>query len=151
MRGKKPKERDCYVLRMEDGTLVEVSKDIYQEWYQSHRRERYQREKNQKHGDCSLNALEEKNICFGMPFCVQEGVEETALRNICRDKVREALKELKESDARLIELLYFRELTVTDTAEICGCSRNTIRNRRKRILGELYRIMQKQGIQGGHF
>ena len=37
MRGKKPRERDSYVLRMEDGTLVEVSREIYLErgipWY----------------------------------------------------------------------------------------------------------------------
>ena len=35
MRGRKPKERDGYVLRMGDGTLVEVSREVYLEWYQS--------------------------------------------------------------------------------------------------------------------
>lgn len=42
MRGKKPKERKSYVLRMGDGTLVEVTREVYLEWYQSRRRERYQ-------------------------------------------------------------------------------------------------------------
>lgn len=151
MRGRKPKERDHYVLRMKDGTLVEVSREVYLEWYQSRRRERYQQEKSRKHGVYSLNELEEKGNCHGMPFRVQEGLEETVLRNICRDKVREALNRLPDSDAGLMELLYFREATVTDAAEICGCSRKTIQNRRKRILEELCRIMQEQGIQGGYF
>ena len=42
MRGKRPKERKCYVLRAGDGTVVEVTREVYLEWYQSRRRERYQ-------------------------------------------------------------------------------------------------------------
>ena len=151
MRGRKPKERDCYMLRMEDGTLVEVGREVYLEWYQSRRRERYQKEKNRKHGVYSLDEMEEKGDCRGMPFCVRDGLEETALRNICRDKVREALGKLPGPDAELIDLLYFREATVTDVAKMCNCSRKTIQNRRKRILKELGRILQGQGIQGGYF
>lgn len=151
MRGRKPKERDGYVLRMEDGTLVEVGREVYLEWYQSRRRERYQKEKNRKHGVYSLDEMEEKGICRGMPFCVCDGLEETALRNICRDKVREALGKLPEPDAELIDLLYFREATATDAAKMCNCSRKTIQNRQKRILKELGRILQEQGIQGGYF
>ena len=151
MRGRKPKERDGYVLRMEDGKLVEVGREVYLEWYQSRRRERYQKEKNRKHGVYSLDEMEEKGDCRGMPFCVCDGLEETALRNICRDKVREALGKLPEPDAELIDLLYFREATATDAAKMCNCSRKTIQNRRKRILKELGRILQEQGIQGGYF
>lgn len=73
------------------------------------------------------------------------------LRDICRDKVREVLKNLSAEDARLIELLYFLEITVTDAAQILGCSRKTIQNRRKRILKELCGKMKEQGIQGGYF
>ena len=82
---------------------------------------------------------------------VAEGLEETVLRNICRDKVREVLESLPAEDARLIELLYFVEATVTDTAKLFGCSRKTIQNHRKRILEELCRKMKDQGIQGGYF
>lgn len=82
---------------------------------------------------------------------VAEGLEETVLRNIFRDKVREVLGSLPAEDARLIELLYFAEVTVTDTAKIFGCSRKTIQNRRKRILKELHLKMKGLGIQGGFF
>lgn len=70
-----------------------------------------------------------------MPLCVRDGLEEEALRNICRDKVREALGKLPEPDAGLINLLYFKEVTVTDAAKMCNCSRKTIQNRRRRIRG----------------
>jgi RNA polymerase sigma factor (sigma-70 family) len=151
MRGRRPKERDCYVLRMDDGTLVEVGREVYLEWHQSRRRERYQKEKSKKHGVYSLEGLEEKAYCRKMPFCVHDGTEETALRNICRDKVREALGKLPKQDAGLIDLIYFKEVTVTDAAKMCGCSRKTIQNRRRRILKELRCILQGQGIQGGYF
>jgi len=82
---------------------------------------------------------------------VTEGLEETVLRNICRDKVREVLGSLSVEDARLIELLYFMEITVTDVAQLLGCSRKTIQNRRKRILKELFQKLQEQGIQGRDF
>ncbi len=151
MRGMHPKGRDHYVLRLADGTLVEVSREVYLEWYQSRRRERYQKEKGRKYGVCSLNKLKEKGDFSSAFVNVGEGVEETALRNICRDKVREVLENLPAEDARLIELLYFMEVTVTDAAQILGCSRRTIQNRRKRILKELFQKMQEKGIQGGYF
>lgn len=151
MRGRKPKERDCYVLRMDDGTLVEVSRNVYLEWHQSRRKERYQKEKSQKYGVYSLDELEERENYRGMPFFVHDGLEEAALRNICRDNVKEALGKLPESDAELIGLLYFKEVTVTEAAKMCNCSRKTIQNRRRRILKELGHILQEQGIQGGYF
>lgn len=151
MRGRKPKERDSYVLRMGDGKLVEVSKEVYLEWYQSRRRERYQKEKDRKRGVYSLDELEEKGSSQGMPFLVRDGVEETALRNIYRYKVQKALGKLPDADAGLMELLYFNGVTVTDAAKIYGCSRKTIQNRRKRILGELCQLLREQGIQGGYF
>ena len=151
MRGKQPKERDHYVLRMADGTLVDVTREVYLEWYRSRRRERYQKERSRKHGICSLDGLEGREKCSRHFRDVAEGLEETVLRNICRDKVREVLESLYAEDARLIELLYFAEVTVTETAKIFGCSRKTIQNRRKRILKELGRILQGQGIQGGYF
>lgn len=153
MRGKQPKEREQYVLRMEDGTLVEVTREVYLEWYQSRRRERYQKERNRKYGICSLNDLVDKgNFSKHFYFLdMAEGLEEMALRNICRDKVREVLEKLPAEDARLIELLYFFEVTVTDTAQILGCCRKTIQNHRKRILKELYPKMKEQGIQEEYF
>ncbi len=143
MKGKQPKEREHYVLRMTDGTLVDVTREVYLEWYQSRRRERYQKERSRKHGICSLDSLEGRGDGLRHFQDVAEGLEETVMWNICRDKVREILESFPAEDARLIELLYFAEITVTDTAKILGCSRKTIQNRRKRILQELRQKMME--------
>ena len=148
MRGKRPKDRDSYVLRMSDGTLVEVTREVYLEWYQSRRREKYQKEKNKKYGVCSLEQLAETG---GYAIPVKDSLEETVIRNICRDKIRKVLEELPEPDVYLIHLLYFEEVSVSKAAQICGCSRKTIQNRKKRILEELSQKMYRNGIVGGSF
>ena len=118
MRGKKPKERKNYILRTENETLVEVTREAYLEWYQSRRRERYQNEKK-------------------------------AVRSECLKKLKESLEQLPEQEAYLIYLLFFEEVTVKEAAQICGCSRKTIQNRKKRILKTLKNIMKELGIEGG--
>ena len=56
---------------MGDGTLVEVNREIYLEWYQSERRERYQRERDRKFGVCSIEGLHEK-ACRFLPALLLE-------------------------------------------------------------------------------
>ncbi len=146
MKGKPPKEREQYVIRMDNGTLVEVTRDVYLTWYQSLRRERYQEEQSRKHGVCSLNELEEKGDFFRKPANGGEGAEEIALRNIFRDEVYKAVCSLPVEDAKLITLLYFSEISVKDVAKILGCCPKTVRNRRKRILKALYQKMLEQEI-----
>lgn len=143
MRGKKPKERDKYVLRMEDGTLVEVTKEVYLEWYQSRRREKYQKERDRKHGICSLDELVESGRFSGSGGSILNETEELALKNFQRDGLQKMLEKLPSQDARLMVLLYFEERTVKAAAELYGCSRKAIQNRRKRILNELFRMLQE--------
>lgn len=148
MRGKKPKERKSYILCMGDGVLVEVTREVYLEWYQSRRRERYQQERKQKFGVCSLEELEEKGAAI---VCVTDSLEETAIKKMCIDKLREVMDKIAEEDAYLLCLLFFEEVSVKEAAQICGCSRKTVENRRKRILKELNGELKKLGITGGCF
>ena len=148
MRGKKPKQRKNYVLRMDGGVLVEVTREVYLEWYQSRRRERYQQERNQKHGVCSFEKMEENGCCL-VP--VTDSLEETAIKKLCIEKLQKAMEELSEADIYLLFLLFFEEVTIKEAAQLCGCSRKTIENRRKRILKNLNGKMQELGITGGVF
>ena len=148
MRGKRPKERKCYILRAGDGTVVEVTREVYLEWYQSRRRERYQNEKKQKYGVFSLEALSEKGV---LPDWRADSPEEMVIRELCVEKLRSVIEDLTEADAYLLYLLFFEEVTVKEAAQLCGCSRKTIANRRKRILKELNEKLKAMGIMGGYF
>lgn len=151
MRGKKPSEREKYVLPAGRGVFVEVTREVYLEWHRSRRRERYQMEKKQAHGVCSLEAHGE-NILSAMPGGYWENTpEENALKRICMEKVRRSISCLPEQDACLVRMLFFDEMTVTDAALACGCSRKSIRKRRDRILVWLRAEMAAQGIVRGCF
>ena len=143
MRGKKPKEREKYVIRMGDGTLVEVNREIYLEWYRSERRERYQKERDRKYGLCSIDKFHEKGYFPEQPICACDTTQGAVLRNEYRTRLEKALKSLPEQDVRLIRFLYFEEITVKKAADIFNCSRKTIQNRRKQILEKIRKIMEE--------
>lgn len=142
MRGKKPKEREKYFIRLGEGTLVEVNREIYLEWYRSERRERYQKERDRKHGLCSIDKFHEKGYFPEQSICIEDTTQETVLRNECQSRLQNALSNLSEQDARLLKLLYFEEITVKKAADIFNCSRKTIQNRRKRILEKIRKMME---------
>lgn len=142
MRGKKPKERDKYFIRLGDGTLVEVNREVYLEWYQSERRERYQRERDRKYGVCSIEKLHEKGYFPQQSIFTEDETQEAALRNECQSRLQNVLKNLPEQDTHLLKLLYFEEITVKKAADIFNCSRKTIQNRRKRILEKIRKMME---------
>ncbi len=66
MRGKKLSEREKYALPAGRGAFVEVTREVYLEWHQSRRREKYQMEKKRAHSVCSLEALGE-NFLTALP------------------------------------------------------------------------------------
>ena len=143
MRGKKPKEREKYVIRLGDGTLVEVSREIYLEWYRSERRERYQKERDRKYGLCSIDKLHEKGYFPEQSIFASDTTQEAVLKNDYQQKLENALKNLPEQDIRLLKLLYFEEITVKKAADIFNCSRKTIQNRRKPILEKIRKMMEE--------
>ena len=128
MRGKKPKERQRYVLRVNE-TLVEVTRDVYLAWYQSRRKERYQLEKMQKNGVCGI----EKDNSYLHIL----SPEEIVIRVSEIQELQEALKYLSEEEMELIRLLFFEEYTVKKTAQYFGCCTKTIRNRKNKVLQKL--------------
>ena len=142
MRGKKPKEREKYVIRLGDGRIVEVNREIYLEWYRSERRERYQKERDRKHGLCSIEKLHEKGYFPEQSIFASDTTQETVLRNEYQSRLQNALSNLSEQDLRLLKLLYFEEITVKKAADIFNCSRKTIQNRRKRILEKIRKMME---------
>lgn len=100
MPGKKPKERQRYMLRVND-TLVEVTRAVYLAWYQAGRKERYQVEKMQRHGVCSMEELQEKG--YDCSFSVLSP-EEIVIRMSEIQELEEAMRCLAKEEAELITL-----------------------------------------------
>lgn len=148
MRGKRPKERRCYVLRTSDGIVVDVTREVYLEWYQSRRRERYQTERNRKYSVTSLEVMQENGNILKSDSV---DLEARILQKLCMEKLWAAIDELQGADAYLLYLLFFEERTVKEVAQLYGLSRKTISNRRKRILAELKEKLKEMGITEQYF
>ena len=134
MRGKKPKERERYVLYIND-SLVEVTKEVYLEWYQSRRREKYQIEKQKKHGVCSLETIgqlaqERLNIWDNSP-------EEACIEKEKKECLRQGIQALSEEERFLIFLLFYEEKTVKEVAAQLGYSRKRLQTEKKQFCRNL--------------
>ena len=106
MRGKKPKERQRYVLRVNE-TLVEVTRDVYLAWYQSRRKERYQLEKMQKNGVCGIEKVGETSYNSYLHIL---SPEEIVIRVSEIQELQEALKYLSEEEMELMITNYLLRL-----------------------------------------
>jgi len=60
------------------------------------------------------------------------------------------MENLPEEDVYLLYLLFFEEVTVKEAAQIYGCSRKTIQNRRRKVLSKLYQMMREFEIRGSY-
>ena len=60
MPGKAPKERERYFIRLDNGEVCEVNREVYLCWYTAERQDRYQRERDMKHGLVSLEEMAER-------------------------------------------------------------------------------------------
>lgn len=142
MRGKKPKERERYSLRMPDGTQVEVTREIYLEWYQSRRRQRYQQERDRKHSLCSLDAFvyEQRNTTL------DQDMADRLIQEECVNKLQKQLSGLTQAELWLVQKLYFENCAMTEIAKQCGCTARTIQNRRNRILVKLRKKLLEAGM-----
>ncbi len=143
MGGKRPKEREKYVIRLEDGRLIDVTREVYLAWYQSQRKERYQKERDQKHNLCSIDLVQPYS---GDSENCAKGLDEQMLKRFCVNKLYESMKYLSSQDFLLIRMLYFDDLTVKEIAKFCGCTPRTIYNRKKIILKQLRVKLLSEGI-----
>ena len=92
---------------------------------------------------CSINKLHEKGYYPEKSNYLKDTTLETVLKDECRDRLENALKKLSEQEKRLVRLLYFEDMTVKKTAEIFGCSRKTIHNRREKVLEKIRKMMSE--------
>ena len=79
-------------------------------------------------------------------FSDPDQVEDLALRNMERRKVRQALKELDPGPRSVVVLRYYAELTGPEIAEILGCREGTVRSRLHRAMAQLRPLLDEEGL-----
>ena len=147
MPGKAPKERERYFIRLDKGEVCEVERDVYLCWYAAERQDRYQRERDIKHGLVSLDEMAERKFEDGRG-CVcdllassEESIEDQYIQKLLTERLYEALGKLTKGERQLIHDLFFRNIGVREYARQMGVTHHSVQKRRDRILEKMRILM----------
>ena len=126
------------------GTLVPVTQEVYQAYYQAKRHDKTLCEKDERNGLVSYDGMDTEDILGEemIPDRDAISVEDAAIANILRSKLHRCLNLLDEPDRRLIHALYFKGMSERKYAKCAGIPQQTISDRKRRALSELKKLLE---------
>ncbi len=127
------------------GQLISVSEEIYLTYYRMRRREQHLEEKDRSHGVLYYSALdtEETNGQDAIPDNNSPKVEDIVVDKLLAEKLHQCLNQLTKEEQELIFTLFFQNKSEHQISAETGIPRMTIHNRKKRILAQLKKLMEK--------
>lgn len=126
------------------GSLMEVSKEDYEEYYRQRNRQIYIDRRASRNGDVSYNALTTDEF-NGEDILIAEqpDVCNTVVESIMTDKLKEAILKLTDEEQLLIYRHYYADIPGTELAEIYGVSQQAISKRIAKIRVKLKNLLEK--------
>lgn len=126
------------------GSLMEVSKEDYEEYYRQRNRQIYIDRRASRNGDVSYNALTTDEF-NGEDILIAEqpDVCDTVVKSIMTDKLKEAILKLTDEEQLLIYRHYYADIPGTELAEIYGVSQQAISKRIAKIRVKLKNLLEK--------
>ena len=135
-------EKKEYKIRI-NGTQVTVSMEVYTVYYRTERHAAALKEKDARHGTTSYHALDtDERLGEELLRDPEASVEEQAIANLLREKLRRSIALLSKPEQELIRALYFEELTERQLSCRVGIPQQTINYKRRRILQKLKKLMK---------
>ena len=150
-------EKDFYLYI--DGQPVQVSGEVYREYYRAEDKERYFMGKLKKgrtkvnpetqeiqeiqyipSRELSYEQLVEQDWQFA---AAGDSVEDRAVRADMLEKLQDVLQSLSAEELALLNELFYLEKTEREVAGLYAVSQNTIHYRKNRILDKLKKMMEK--------
>ena len=137
-------ENKRYYIKV-GGNLAEVSAETYFIYYKMARRERAQAEKDARHGKVSYSDLDTNEMVAEemIPDHSIPCVEDAAIRNILKEKLRRCLALLSPSERELIHAIYFEGLSERQLSKRTGIHHMTLHSRKIKILAKLKTLMDQ--------
>ena len=125
------------------GSLMEVSKEDYEEYYRQRNRQIYIDRRASRNGDVSYNALTTDEF-NGEDILIAEqpDVCDTVVESIMTDKLKEAILKLTDEEQLLIYRHYYADIPGTELAEIYGVSQQAISKRIAKIRVKLKNFLE---------
>ena len=138
-------ENKKYIIKI-NGKPVEVTPEVYGEYYRMNRYARYQEERDRSHGKTLYSNLDSNEMLGEELISDQSALstEDADIAHILSEKLHRCLEMLPDGERDLIQALYFDGLTEREYAIRIGVSQNTVNKRRHRILARLKIFMKIQ-------
>lgn len=146
-------EKDYFLLI--NGQHIQVSKDVYEEYYYWERQERYFMNDLKKGkaiidpetGEMmiipSREVSYEQYFRYGEPHTVKEEAEEEQV--IEQMILKEAMQGISREEKELIWELFFLGKTERQVSEALHIARTTLRHKRDKVLAKLKRYLEENG------
>ena len=125
------------------GMLMEVTEDVYADFYRDKRRQQYITARAIANGDLSYDALNTDEF-NGDNILVDpdENVAEQVAQKMLIEKLHRVLPLLSEDEQLLIHRHYFEDIPETELAEIYGITQQGISKRIKKIREKLKKLLE---------
>lgn len=127
-----------------EGTMVEVSREVYEAYYRSVNHSEYLDKMEKRKGKVLFSDLDSEGI-IGEEMIPDRSVntEERAIMSVLADKLRYCITLLSEEDQALIHALYFLGFTEREYAKEVGLSQSAIHKRKQRSIKKLQKYFKK--------
>ena len=125
------------------GMLMEVTEDVYDDFYRDKRRQQYITARAIANGDLPYDALNTDEF-NGDNILVDpdENVAEQVAQKMLIEKLHRVLPLLSEDEQLLIHRHYFEDIPETELAEIYGITQQGISKRVKKIREKLKKLLE---------
>ena len=127
------------------GERVPVTKEVYDAYYQHKEHEDYIVKRDQKQGLSYYNDLDIDGANFDDVLCdyLLPSVEDITIKRDMIDRLRVCLSSLTYDELKIINALYFQNLTVREAAKTLKMPVMTLYNRNKRLLLKLKKLLDR--------
>ena len=135
-------KKEKYYIKIQ-GSLVEVSNEVYLTYYRMARKAKWVDEKDQRNGTVLFSSLDTKELLATEIFQDQDAVsvEEMVVDNIMKEKLRQCLLTLPQQERDMIYALYFEGLSERQLSKRTGVHFMTIHDRKVKTLQKLKNLM----------
>lgn len=125
------------------GMLMEVTEEIYRDFYKSQRRQKYIDERSVGNGDFSYDMLTTDDF-NGEDILIDtsQEIDNAVIHKIMLDKLSDSILLLSDDEQELINALFFRNLSERKWSDETGIPQKTINDRKHRIIAKLKKYLE---------
>lgn len=137
-------EEQVYFIKV-SGSLVEVTEEIYFEYFRARRRWYAQEERDTYNGLVSYDAMDTEEMLGEetIPDSGAPSVESMVLDKLLREKLYRCLAKLSQPEQDMLHALYFDGLSERQVADSLGIHHMTLHCRKVSALRKLKKMMER--------